>query len=240
MRNVLPYLVGTFIGFSGESNEDIPSYKIIYSNQIENINTQNIPNKTKSIENVFDLELIPKISGNETSGTGYIYEQKKGIEDYIDNVYSKIEVPEIIPKEMIKAMDRFESNGDNFAISYKDARGRVQVTRGAWEQVDNSNFDEYWFIPQKNIENGIRYLVWVNDYWNENYHGWGKLTAEKQRELILAGYQAGVHKIEHRKFKFPSVTKRYITNVTNQMKIYEAEEQKQEEFKEYSIFRADF
>jgi soluble lytic murein transglycosylase-like protein len=131
---------------------------------------------------------VMKIRHEESSVRGYDYS------DYIDRVASKYD----LEPDLIKAVIRTESNGDQGAVSKKGAMGLMQLMPSTADDMNVVNP----FNPEENIEGGTRYLKYLLERFD------GDLT------LALAAYNAGPGTVE----KYRSVppiqeTKQYVKKV---------------------------
>jgi hypothetical protein len=125
---------------------------------------------------------------HESSVGGYEYSE------YIDRVASKYD----LEPELIRAVIRTESNGDQGAVSRKGAMGLMQLMPSTADDMNVVNP----FNPEENIEGGTKYLKYLMERFD------GDLT------LALAAYNAGPGTVE----KYGSVppiqeTKQYVKKV---------------------------
>lgn len=139
------------------------------------------------------------------------------IEKNIIFIYENHEIPEYITKEFIRSQIWAESSDFPNAEGEAGERGLLQLTLNAWNSVEkNDDFYEKAFDPQKNIEVGIKYHLWINDYCKKKHPNWDKLSNIEKRKFISAAYNAGVGRLKRTNWdlnKIPEITKRYIKKI---------------------------
>ena len=144
-------------------------------------------------------------------------EQKKDeIYEIIEEIYEKIDMPEYISRNHIRAMILTESQDNPLAMSKKGARGLMQLTIEAWKEVDDSDYFLKAFDPYKSIEVGMKYLKWIDNYARKKHPSWDSLPDEKKREIIFASYNGGSSRVKYRGWeitRMPPETRNYISKI---------------------------
>jgi soluble lytic murein transglycosylase-like protein len=157
---------------------------------------------------------LEKIINNSEQTTKYI--SNGDIDIYINNIYKKIKVSDIIDKEFIKSLIDIESSRNANAISTRGARGLMQLTEDTWNEMDKSNFYDNSFNPEKNIEVGIKYLKWITNYYITNYPNWNQLSEKDKQEYIATAYNGGIGLLKKKGWdieKMPNETKNYVDSL---------------------------
>jgi hypothetical protein len=133
----------------------------------------------------------------------YIKEQKPRLTNFIadstlEGIVSKLDsevrLPAPITQDYVLTKINVESKKDAYAISGADARGLMQLTRSAWEQVEDSlDYDTHWFIPEDNISVGMKYLKFIYSFLKANMdtNRWDELDYRKRLDYISATYNTG-------------------------------------------------
>ena len=120
---------------------------------------------------------------------------RQEIAGIVDSAYAKInsrrKIPPYMSRKFFEASALAESSGDIYAISEVGARGLMQLTEGAWKQVSTEPYDERVFDPNKNVDAGIKYYLWVHDFCSKNYPNWKELSEQEKVDLLNAGYNFG-------------------------------------------------
>ncbi len=143
-------------------------------------------------------------------------ETKENINSYINETYKNLQIPDHITKRFIKKVINAESDNYTHAISPVGARGLMQLTQVAWKQVEKEDYYNHSFDPKLNIEVGIKYLLHLDKYLENNYPGWNSLPANEKRRLMSAAYNGGIGRLEKRKWEIenmPKETQRYVKDV---------------------------
>lgn len=114
-----------------------------------------------------------------------------------------------IPKELVRAVIRVESNFDAQAVSRANARGLMQLIPATAERMlVGDSFD-----PRQNILGGTRYLRVLANLFNGNL------------QLTLAAYNAGENAvIRHRGIPPYEETRKYVAKVIEHYHRYRAKE----------------
>jgi hypothetical protein len=140
-----------------------------------------------------------------------------GIEKNIDSVYKKLDVPEYIDERFIKSIIGVESYCDPDRVGRAGEIGLMQISYGAWNQVEKkADFYKEAFISRKNIEVGIKYLLWLDNFCKKKHPRWEELTDKQKRTLIVTAYNAGPYKLKEVDWnlkEIPPLTKWHITKI---------------------------
>jgi len=149
-------------------------------------------------------------------------EQKRNedsIYTYIHLAFKKVNPPEHITKDYVRAIIYTESTDNPNALSKKGARGHMQLMPKTWEDREpNLNFYAKAFHPETNIEVGTKHLKWINAYCQKKHPDWDTLSNEQKRDLIAAAYNSGQGRLKKKNWdikKMPKETKDYIEKVKN-------------------------
>ena len=147
------------------------------------------------------MRLTPELARGPIN-TGYEIEEARfhglGIDVLLDSAYESVQnKPSYITKRFIKEVARTESRFNPYAKSYMDARGLMQLTERAWEQVDTSDYMLNVYDPYINLQDGIKYFVtWIDPYCAARNPDWGNLSDSEKRKIALAAYNAGTRRTE--------------------------------------------
>jgi len=134
---------------------------------------------------------------------------RKEISNLVSKIYTKIgskrKIPPYMSKKFFEDVILVESSRDVYAKSPDGARGLMQLMRNAWEQVETDDSLIYKepkepyslaVVPEKNIENGIKYYLWINSFCSRNYPNWNELSQNKKIDILHASYNVGATKLE--------------------------------------------
>jgi membrane-bound lytic murein transglycosylase MltF len=142
---------------------------------------------------------------------------KKKINTYIFEGLMNSKNSSVVDENFVKKIIKKESNNNAFAYGNFKERGLMQISKEAWEQVENKKpYEDYAFDSKMNIQVGINYLKWIEDYLSEKILSWDTLSDNKKQIFIVAGYNCGAPKLSRLKFdldKVPITTKKYIHDV---------------------------
>lgn len=198
--------LSTFSPFCASSKNSINLEKIAFESINKTEETVQIP-QTDKIN-------LP----NLTKG---IYDSKE-LYSLIDKVYNEFPtLPEYLNQEFIREAVRIESTDNSKAISKKGARGLMQLTYSAWNEVEKE-LDYYpnVFDPQANLRAGLKYLLWINDYCESRHPEWSNLSNEDKRRTIMASYNGGASRLSNRGWEIERMygeTRDYITKIEKGM-----------------------
>mgnify|MGYP001591075162 CR=1 FL=1 len=117
-------------------------------------------------------------------------------EKLLADVFKKVKLPSYIDKDYIRKKIAVESEWNPNAVSKAGARGLMQIMPGTWSDYDSTNYDKNVFNPEKNIEVGLKHLVWQDEFCRRYYPGWENLSSEKKRDIMSAGYNIGMGKLK--------------------------------------------
>ena len=115
-------------------------------------------------------------------------------------------------RDFYRAVIIVESNDDPNAVSPVGARGLMQIMPDTWADMTSYPFD-FAFDPEKNIEVGISYFQWIEDYLLTRYLNWNNLDRIKQYELMSAAYNGGIGRLEDNSWninRMPLETRVYV------------------------------
>lgn len=160
--------------------------------------------------------------------------------EYIDSAMGKVKPPRYISREFVKAVVDAESGGNPFAFGRKNYLGEwwrlrsdyeagpMQVTEGAWEDAwsDEDPGKSYYFnmfFPGVNIETGIRYMKWEDNFFRGKCKYWDKIPDHEKVEIIAAAYNGGPNRMKRNGLDIsmmPSVTKDYVSKINRALGIY--------------------
>ena len=149
-------------------------------------------------------------------------ENKDELYSIIEDVYRGFEeIPEYINQKFIREAIRIESTDNEKAISKKGARGLMQITYGAWKEVEKKlDYSQYVFDPQANIRVGLKYLLWINDYCESRHPEWNTLSNEEKRRKIMASYNGGPFRLSNRNWninRMSGETREYVDKIERGM-----------------------
>lgn len=123
----------------------------------------------------------------------------------------------IIDDKLINRIIYIESKWNKYAKSNRGARGLMQLTPDAWEQVEPKlNYYKNVFNPRINKEVGTKYLEWINDYCEDKHPNWENLDDRQKIKIVLAAYNGGptkLKKIDWDIGKMPRETRNYIKKI---------------------------
>lgn len=139
--------------------------------------------------------------------------KKDSIYRIIDSSYEKMDVPEYISKKFVRTLIKTESKDNPRAVSYMGARGLGQLMKKTWYEVERDNYWKNAFIPEKNIEATIKYLILTDKRCNLLHPSWKKLSKKEKLNLISASYNGGIGNLKNAGWdidKMPRETRRYI------------------------------
>ena len=165
-----------------------------------------------------EITLEPEIKIEETVKS----ENRDELYSLVDDVYRGFEeIPEYINREFIREAIRIESTDNAKAISKKGARGLMQITYGAWKEVEKElNYHQHVFDPQANIRVGLKYLLWINDYCESRHPKWNTLSNEEKRRKIMASYNGGPSRLSSRNWninRMSGETREYVDKIERGM-----------------------
>lgn len=220
LKRIIIWIVGASIGLlsNAETIKNV-SHSPYFKLQLAET-SQAMPKR--NLENLMDWNLIPVNSKRitkkreETNKINPEYISDNDLDNYINHIYKKVKVPKVIGKEFLKSLINIESTKNIYAQSPKGARGLMQLIPDAWKEVDKSDFYENSFNPEKNIEVGIKYLKWINNYCNKNYAEWRYIPIQEKQEILAAAYNGGIGLLEKREwdiYQMPNETKNYVDSL---------------------------
>ena len=105
--------------------------------------------------------------------------------------------PEYLSEKFIKEMVKMESSYDNLAIGRHEERGLLQILPETWKEQTELlyrrilPFDSA-FNPRINLQVGISYLFWIEEFSRNNYPNWETLSDKEKRRILMASYNGGI------------------------------------------------
>lgn len=139
---------------------------------------------------------------------------RKLIKRKISEIYGKINSFEVMTPELFEKFVEKESSFNLYAYNSKSkASGLVQIQKPSWEQIfPEEDYYSGRFNLDLNLEAGLRYCSWLENYFGKNNPNWSSLNYEQKVEQLVAGYNAGIGKIRKVNWDFskmPVETKKY-------------------------------
>jgi hypothetical protein len=117
---------------------------------------------------------------------------------FICNAYKnqEVQIPDYITKRFIRNIIRMESTDYSRAIGKAGERGYMQLMEDTWYEVEKEDFKKNAFIPEKNIEAGVKYMVQkIDTFCRKNHPNWENLSDWEKIKLIAASYNGGKNKL---------------------------------------------
>lgn len=133
--------------------------------------------------------------------------------EYIPYSYKNPIIPGYISKKFVRTLIKVESKDNPKAVSRMGARGLGQLMKGAWYEVEREDYWKNVFIPEKNIDTTIKYLMWIDKTCKILHPNWNELTDEEKTNLIAAAYNGGIGRLQESNWdihKMPDETRKYI------------------------------
>ena len=133
----------------------------------------------------------------------------------IDLIYGIIDRYDQEDRDFYRAVIIIESNDDPTAVSPVGARGLMQIMPDTWADMTSYPFD-FAFDPEKNIEVGISYFQWIENYLLTRYINWNNLDRIRQYELMGAAYNGGIGRLEDNGWninRMPLETRVYVERI---------------------------
>ncbi len=123
----------------------------------------------------------------------------------------------VIDDKLINAIIEVESGGNPYAVSKKGARGLMQLTPDAWEQVEKKlNYHKNVFNPRINKKVGTKYLKQIEDFCEDNHPTWNRVLPNQKRYTLVAAYNGGPNRLKRMSWdigKMPRETRNYIKKI---------------------------
>ena len=114
----------------------------------------------------------------------------------ITNIINTISIPSnVITKRHVRALAWVESNDSATIVSPVGARGVMQLMKDTWKDFGKGSYRRNVFDVKKNIEAGIRNLIWIENYCKDKHPNWNKLSNSEKSDIILAAYNCGAKKL---------------------------------------------
>lgn len=205
----IPILVGSGLTAAVENN-----YK----------GTRNLLEETVS-ESAFERMRDARLYAGAFLGENYFPEK---VTEIVEEVYNEINqpLPDYLTKDFVLRIIRQESGYNPDAISNAGAKGLMQLTPSAFKDaekelgknLEKNNYDII-FEPKINVNAGINYLKWIDDYWNDKDPNWVSLDDSEKMKIALASYHAGafrIHQLDRDITELP-LTRKYVANIVRDM-----------------------
>ena len=93
----------------------------------------------------------------------------------------------------------------------------MQIMPGTWADMTSYPFDSA-VNPEKNVEAGIRYYQWIENYLSSRVPNWSSLTRLEEYRLMAAAYNGGIGRLEDNAWdisRMPLETRNYVTQMEN-------------------------
>ncbi len=156
-------------------------------------------------------EIKEALREREKKEAVFVEEKKEGIHELIIRISKKYNVD----PALIKAIIMVESRFDPHAVSYRGAKGLMQLMPVTLKEMGAKDP----FDPENNIEAGVRYFKKLLILFNNNI------------ELALAAYNAGIRKVKLYGGIPPfRSTRQYIRKVMRYYEIYRREMKDEDTF----------
>ena len=160
---------------------------------------ENLPEEPIQLETPLEKNLANSYIGQTADSVSYVNRKKilskKEISDLVSEVYNKIsskrKIPQYMSKGFFVSAILAESSGEIYAESEVGARGLMQLRKNAWKQVETESYDMV-FDPNKNVENGIKYYLWINNFCSRHHPNWKELSEQEKTNILHAGYNLGI------------------------------------------------
>ena len=101
-----------------------------------------------------------------------------------DWIYEIIDRYDRDDRNFYRAIITIESSDNPNAVSSAGARGLMQIMPNTWTDMTTYSFDSA-FDPEKNIEVGINYFEWIEDYLLTRDPNWNSLNRINHRLLCI-------------------------------------------------------
>ena len=150
-------------------------------------------------ENPLETTLRCAASGNPITARTHTPEE---ISQIIQEVYGyTFNKPPYFSGGFVEKLIQQESGRDPSAKSKKGAKGLMQLMPDAWNQVEKEcSYEKYAFDSRKNVEAGMKYLLYLDEFLKENHPRWEKLSLREKRNKILASYNGGISRLSEREW----------------------------------------
>jgi len=139
-------------------------------------------------------------------------------------ISSFLEMPDYITKDFLEYQMDAESGGNPKCISNKDARGLMQVTREAWEDVEKKmSFDKNSLDPIRNVYVAGKYIIFLHEDFENSHPRWNELSDKEKRMAVAAAYNGGPERLKKKRWdisKMPEETRDYVRKIEKRMENY--------------------
>lgn len=136
----------------------------------------------------------------------------------IDSLVEAAAVRYKLAPEFVHRIIMLESSRQPDARSEDDARGLMQIRKGAWSDMTARlglawKFEESAYDSARNIEIGCAYLAWLRDEFFPQHKE--ELKGVEEEELLLQGYHAGPNRTVYYRGRVPGKrTRQYVARYT--------------------------
>src|SRR3989344_1929829 len=153
---------------------------------------------------------------------------KEEILHFIHNIYNCLHSkPEYFSEKFIKEMVKKESSYNHKAIGDERERGLFQIRPETWQEQTKRLYGrelsfDLAFNPKINLEVGISYLFWIEEFSKNSYQNWENLSNKEKRGILMASYNGGASRLYSMQGdidRMPSGTRNYIKTIEAGMEV---------------------
>ncbi|MBS3086641.1 lytic transglycosylase domain-containing protein [Candidatus Pacearchaeota archaeon] len=190
-------------------------------------NNFSLPNENSLEKKVLECysEIPNPVGQNSTAKRNYSEDE---ILKTINNVYNCLpSKPEYFSEKFIKEMVKKESSYNPRSVSEKGALGLMQIMPETWKEQTKRlyrrelSFD-LAFNPKTNLEVGLSYLLWIDEFSKNRYQNWESLSDKEKREKVMAAYHGGISRLYSLNGNIndmPRATRDYIKTIEAGMEV---------------------
>jgi len=114
----------------------------------------------------------------------------------------------VVNKDFVRGMMSAESSFNPYALSEAGARGLLQALKPTWEGFSNKPYEIYAYDIKENINVGLKYMRYLEDFCSDNYPDWNSITIEEKRDYISAAYNAGQGALQGSNWRIDKISKK--------------------------------
>ena len=178
--------------------------------------TQAIASEIAPLETIVSVPLQEvEIEDNYCSSEKIYYLIDKSINKRRDTL------PKYLDRDFFRGIVFIESSDNPRALSSAEARGLMQLTSDAWKQVEpEQSYVKNVYTPERNIQAGIDYFIWLNNYCSSQHEHWAFLPDDERRNILSASYNGGVGRLVGLDWdisQMPQSTQDYVLKIDKQM-----------------------